>query len=60
VPWRKIIEMRNALEHACFENGKLNLDPEIIRAVIKKATYSALFDFAESGLIELEKIFNKE
>jgi len=60
VPWRKIIGMRNALVHACFENEKFNLEPEIIRAVIKRATYSALFDFSESGLNELEKIFNKE
>ena len=52
VEWRKLIGMRNALVH-----DYLNIEPEIVRVVIKKATYHALFVFAENGLSALEGMY---
>jgi len=51
IEWRKIIGMRNALVH-----DYLNIEPEIIRSVIKKSTYKELLAFAENGLIALRHI----
>ena len=49
VEWRKLIGMRNALVH-----DYLNIEPEIIRSLIKNAAYNPLFDFAQSGLATLK------
>lgn len=50
VPWKKIIGMRNALVHVY-----LNIEPEIIRLVIKNEGYIGLFEFADKGLLALER-----
>jgi len=51
IEWRKIIGMRNALVH-----DYLNIEPEIIRALIKNTVYQGLFKFADKGLIALQVI----
>ena len=51
VPWKQVIGMRNALVH-----DYLNIDPEIIRLVIKSQTYKELFEFSELGLKALQKL----
>ena len=48
--WRKVIGLRNALVH-----DYLNIDPEIVRSIIKNSFYTQLFDFIIIGLIALEK-----
>jgi len=45
VEWKKIIGVRNALVH-----DYLNIEPEIIREVIKSAGYLGLLNFANKGL----------
>ncbi len=49
IEWRKIIGMRNALVH-----DYLNIEADIIRALIKNATYMDLLAFANTGLNALE------
>lgn len=49
VEWKKIIGMRNALVH-----DYLNIEPEIIRALIRSARYLALLTFANNGLSALK------
>lgn len=51
IEWRKIIGMRNALVH-----DYLNIDPQIIKALLKKAAYAGLFKFADKGLMALKQI----
>ncbi len=43
--WRKVIGLRNALVH-----DYLNIDPEIVRSIIKNAYYEQLFNFITLGL----------
>jgi uncharacterized protein YutE (UPF0331/DUF86 family) len=50
VNWRKVIGLRNALVH-----DYLNIDPTIVRSVITNQYYQDIFDFIDTGLIELEK-----
>ena len=52
IEWRKIIGMRNALVH-----DYLNIEPEIIRAVIKQSNYQSLFKFAERGIRALSDLY---
>jgi uncharacterized protein YutE (UPF0331/DUF86 family) len=49
VEWKKIIGMRNALVQ-----DYLNIEPEIIREVIKSASYLTLLAFANKGLNALK------
>jgi len=51
IEWRKIIGMRNALVH-----DYLNIDPQIIKALLKKAAYVGLFKFTYKGLMALKEI----
>ncbi len=48
ISWKQIIGMRNALVH-----DYLNIDPEIIRLVIKDKKYEELVVFSERGLLKL-------
>jgi len=50
ISWKKIIGMRNALVH-----DYLNIDPEIIRLVVKNKKYEELVVFAKNGLLNLSK-----
>jgi uncharacterized protein with HEPN domain len=50
IEWRKIIGKRNALVH-----DYLNIEPEIIRQVIKQNVYLGLYRFAEEGIYALKK-----
>ncbi len=49
--WKKIIGMRNALVH-----DYLNIDKEIINAVIEKKTYESLLGFANKGIAALKAL----
>lgn len=43
--WRKVVGLRNVLVH-----DYLNVDPDIIRSVIKDGYTQPLFEFAKKGL----------
>ena len=51
VNWRKIIGLRNALVH-----DYLNIDPEIIKSVIKSNLYGVLITFTDNATISMKKI----
>ncbi len=51
VEWKKIIGIRNALVH-----DYLNIEPEIIKEVVKKSTYNTLFDFSDGALKTLSEL----
>jgi len=51
IQWRKIIGMRNALVH-----DYLNIEPMIIRSVIKQRGFIPLLAFANQGLDVLSKL----
>ncbi len=51
ISWKQIIGMRNALVH-----DYLNIDPEIIRLVIKDKKYEELVVFSERGLLKLSNL----
>jgi uncharacterized protein YutE (UPF0331/DUF86 family) len=51
VEWKKVIGMGNALVH-----DYLNIEPEIIREMIKKSSYNALFDFSDGALKTLSEL----
>jgi len=45
IKWRRVIGLRNVLVH-----DYLNIDKEIVKAVIDKGLYKHLFSFAEQAL----------
>ena len=51
VEWRKIIGMRNDLVQ-----DYLNIEPQIIKALIKNTAYAGLIDFAAKGLVVLQDL----
>lgn len=51
VEWRKIISMRNALVH-----DYLNIEPQIMRTLIKNTVYAGLLDLSAKGLIALQDV----
>jgi uncharacterized protein YutE (UPF0331/DUF86 family) len=51
VEWRKIIGIRNALVH-----DYINIEPQVIRTVIKNTAYAELIDFSAIGLIALQDV----
>lgn len=51
VEWKKIIGIRNALVH-----DYLNIEPEIIKEVVKKSIYNTLFDFSDGALKTLSEL----
>ncbi len=51
VEWRKIIGIRNALVH-----DYINIEPQVIRMLIKNTAYAELIDFSAIGLIALQDV----
>ena len=51
IEWKEIIGMRNAFVH-----DYLNIEPEIIRLVIKQESYAELVVFAQKGIVKLADI----